>query len=368
MVSREREENLTLFVDHAAGNKIHPEKQKAWLEDKGNFVVVLQEACRFNLEQPDLEALIQEKPESFKWYDSNADIALKSSKIKEWQYCPLTLDVQINPSGNLSLRATLPNFQAWLERPDKEVVYQGLVRLLLPNTNAPLLNLTWQEALEVGLESPKIPPSAQCALVWDSSLNLKIPHISYSQSAKAPNLQDQCLELPMDYSQEDDSCICLYTDFKRTQEILYGDIPYYYNNNRYETTCFVKKEIGWDWENFWTNLLEIDNIDIYIFKARFVGKATWINALFKTNPHINLQGCLELSRQIQETWREQDMRARAWLEHLPLLNDSQDLELAKKLVGGKIPWAKLTPHFQKELANKALQNKPFVFAEIQAQI
>ncbi|WP_104689924.1 hypothetical protein [Helicobacter felis] len=61
------------------------------------------------------------------------------------------------------------------------------------------------------------------------------------------------------------------------------------------------------------------------------------------------------------------MRARACLEHLPLLNDSQDLELAKKLVGGKIPWAKLTPHFQKELANKALQNKPFVFVEIQAQ-
>ncbi|WP_163533413.1 hypothetical protein [Helicobacter suis] len=398
-LSRGKDEKLEFFIDYASENKMCSRKEDAWkeieeeiedrvvkLKEVGYHSVVLEDVCRFDLDFEHLLEFLNRNSNSLKWYDpNNTEITdYKHYEATSQRFCPLTLELKIDDNNNLSIHTDSKDFDAWLERLDKKVVYQELVRPFLSprDENAKNLDLKWSE-VRTGQIALQVPSYAKLALIWGESLHhansalpweespypvpKNIPTIHYDASIQTPSLQGQHLKLPATNSKDSEGSLCVYAikDREKTKQILYANMPYYYNNSRYYTPRYIIMARAWDWQNFWQGLLCVYNLDVYVFAAHFIEKEEWVEALFSTRPEINLQECVELCEKIKQTWK-QDMGTKAWLEYLPLLDNSEDLKITRKLVGGDIPLAKLSKHFVEKLIKRSMQEDPSqVFANIQ---
>ncbi|WP_163564006.1 hypothetical protein [Helicobacter suis] len=399
-LSRGKDEKLEFFIDYASENKMCSRKEDAWkeieeekiedrvvkLKEVGYHSVVLEDVCRFDLDFEHLLEFLNRNSNSLKWYDpNNTEITdYKHYEAISQRFCPLTLELKIDDNNNLSIHTDSKDFNAWLERLDKKVVYQELVRPFLSprDENAKNLDLKWSE-VRTGQIALQVPSYAKLALIWGESLHhansalpweespypvpKNIPTIHYDASIQTPSLQGQHLKLPAINSKDSEGSLCVYAikDREKTEQILYANMPYYYNNSRYHTPRCIIMARNWDWQDFWQGLLCVYNLDVYVFAAHFVKKEEWVEALFSTRPEINLQECVELCEKIKQTWK-QDMGTKAWLEYLPLLDNSEDLKITRKLVGEDIPLAKLSKHFVKKLIEQSMQKDPSqVFANIQ---
>ncbi|WP_163534688.1 hypothetical protein [Helicobacter suis] len=396
-------EKLEFFIDYASENKMCSRKEDAWkeieeeeiedrvvkLKEVGYHSVVLEDVCRFDLDFEYLLEFLNRNSNSLKWYDPNNTEITEITDYKHYEaisqrFCPLTLELKIDDNNNLSIHTDSKDFDAWLERLDKKVVYQELVRPFLSprDENAKNLDLKWSE-VRTGQIALQVPSYAKLALIWGESLHhansalpweespypvpKNIPTIHYDASIQTPSLQGQHLKLPATNSKDSEGSLCVYAikDREKTKQILYANMPYYYNNSRYYTPRYIIMARAWDWQNFWQGLLCVYNLDVYVFAAHFIEKEEWVEALFSTRPEINLQECVELCEKIKQTWK-QDMGTKAWLEYLPLLDNSEDLKITRKLVGGDIPLAKLSKHFVEKLIKRSMQEDPSqVFANIQ---
>ncbi|WP_281757242.1 hypothetical protein [Helicobacter suis] len=362
-LSREKNEEFTFFIDYASENKMCSQKEEAWGEEIGYRSVVLKDVCRFDLDFEHLLEFLNRNSNSLKWYDpDNTEITdYKHYEAASQRFCPLTLELEIDNNDSLTIHTDPKDFDAWLERLDKEVVYQELVRSFLPprDENAKNLDLKWSEVVRTGQIALQVPSYAKLALIWGESpysVSKNIPTIHYDASIQTPSLQGQHLKLPATNSKDSEGSLCVYAikDREKTEQILYANMPYYYNNSRYYTPRYIIMARNWDWQGFWLGLLCVYNLDVYVFAAHC------------TRPEISLQECMELCEKIKQTWK-QEMCTKAWLEHLPPLDNSEDLKRARKLVGEDIVLTKLSKHFVEKLIEQSMQKDPNqVFANIQA--